>query len=101
MKTPEGHQLDRAATHFLESDFSEKAARHIEAVERIATEKGYFFDVPEGLKKELQESGLHVYKQEKFPAMNMQEFVKVSELPQEWQTLIARGAQKKLLKIYV
>ena len=101
MKTPEGTQLERFAGYFVESDAVEAAGQHAEHAFNTTVEKGYLFDVPEGLKQDLQGAGLHVYKQEKSPVMNMQEFVKVSELPKKWQTLIARGAQKKLLKTYV
>jgi hypothetical protein len=72
MKTPEGTQLERFAGYFVESNAVQAAGEHAEHAFNTTVEKGYLFDVPEGLKQDLQGAGLHVYKQEKSPVMNMQ-----------------------------
>jgi hypothetical protein len=72
MKTPEGTQLERFAGYFVESEAVQAAEWYAENAFNTTVEKGYLYDVPEGLKQDLQGAGLKVYKQEKSPVMNMQ-----------------------------
>jgi hypothetical protein len=72
MKTRDGILLEEYAGYFVESDAVQAAGWHAEHAFNTTVEKGYLFDVPEGLKQDLQGAGLHVYKQKKSPVMNMQ-----------------------------
>jgi len=62
-ETPEGKQLKRFGGYFVESDAAQASGWHAEHAFNSTVEKGYFFDVPEGLKQELKGAGLNVYKQ--------------------------------------
>ena len=64
-------------------------------------ENGHLYDVPRDFYGDLEKLGLSIYKQKKAPEMNMQKYVKVSDLPKNWQNLIAIGTEKKLLKTYL
>ena len=55
----------------MESDAVKASGWHAEHAFNTTVEKGYLFDVPEGLKQDLQGAGLNVFKQ-KSPMMNMQ-----------------------------
>ena len=70
MKTPEGNQLQTFGGYFVESEAVQNAGWFAEHALNSTVEKGYFFDVPEGLKHDLQAEGFNVYKQKKSPVMN-------------------------------
>ena len=75
--------------------------QELERAKNILEENHFLFDVPADMREDLEEAGFHVHKQMKTPVVNMRQFVKVSDLPEKWQSLIARGVQENLIKTYV
>ena len=87
MKTPQGKELKHSGHHFAESYSVQNTLHEIQRAANITVDKGYLFNVPEEIKGDLQEAGLHVYKQKKSSVMNLSLSKRVNLLEQELNAL--------------